>query len=251
MTLSAREVAALWRRFREEKDRAARDALVEHYLPLVRQTAGRLAMSLPSYVGEDDLYGAGCVGLLGALDRFDPSRDVKFETFASARVRGAMLDELRSLDLLTRGVRERAARIRQASDALAEESAALSTEALAERTGMSVEDVLDTELALRTAEIASIDEAADEEGHTVAALVADASAEAPEAGLERDEAMRIVEAELADRDRLLVVLYYYEELTLREIGAILGVTEGRVSQMHTELMRRLRRAIERGSRRAS
>jgi len=248
VTAGEKKIAALWKRFRASKDRDARDALVEHYLPLVRSVAGRLAMNLPSYVSEEDLYGSGCMGLLGAVDRFDPARRVKFETFASVRVRGAMLDELRGLDLLTRGVRERAARIREASNALVEEDAALSTQSLAERAGLSVQDVLDTELALRTAEVSSIDEFSDEEGHTVAALVADARAESPGAPVERAELMQLVEENLSDRDRLLVVLYYYEELTLREIGAVLGVTEGRVSQMHTELLRRLRCILERGGR---
>jgi RNA polymerase sigma factor for flagellar operon FliA len=160
-----------------------------------------------------------------------------------------MLDELRSLDVLTRGVRERAARLRAAEQALRDAGKPLSPAAVAEAAGMSLEELCDTERALSAASLASLDDEADEEGHSAASLVVDERAREPIEGMEREELLVLVKEEMTDRDRLLVVLYYYEELTLREIGAILGVSESRVSQMHTEMVKRLQYRVESAPRR--
>jgi len=234
----------LWKRYAANRNKADYDRLVEHYLPLVKVAAGRLAIHLPSFIREDDLYSAGCVGILSAVQNYDLGRDVRFETYALSRVRGAMLDELRSMDMLTRGVRERASKIRKAEQELHDEGQALSPEAVAGRAGLSLEELGDTERALNTAQMASLDEEADDAGHTAAGLVADSSSEDPSEKLEREELLELVKEEMTDRDRLLVVLYYHEELTLREIGAILGVSESRVSQMHTEMAKRLQYKVE-------
>jgi len=241
--------AAAWKRYRSRRGRADFDRLVEHYLPLVKVAAGRLAMHLPSFVREEDLYSAGCVGLLSAVEHYDPQRDVRFETYALGRVRGAMLDELRSMDVLTRGVRERAARLRSAERGLRDAGKPLSPAAVAEAAGMSLEELCDTERALSAAALASLDDEADAEGHSAASLVVDSSAREPLEGMEREELLALVKEEMTDRDRLLVVLYYHEELTLREIGAVLGVSESRVSQMHTEMAKRLQYRVESAPRR--
>jgi RNA polymerase sigma factor for flagellar operon FliA len=233
-----------WARYRRDRNKADFERLVEHYLPLVKVAAGRLAMHLPSFIREEDLYSAGCVGILSAVEHFDPGRDVRFETYALVRVRGAMLDELRSMDMLTRGVRERASRIRAAEQALRDEGRALSPEAVAERAGLTLGELCDTERALAVAQLASLDEESDEQGHTAASLVVDQAAADPLESLEREELLVLVKEEMTDKDRLLVVLYYHEELTLREIGAILGVSESRVSQMHTEMVKRLHYRVE-------
>jgi RNA polymerase sigma factor for flagellar operon FliA len=241
----------LWKRYRANRNRADFDRLVEHYLPLVKVAAGRLAMHLPSFIREEDLYSAGCVGMLSAVEHFDPERDVRFETYALSRIRGAMLDELRSMDMLTRGVRERAARIRRAEQQLRDEGKLLNPAAVAERAGLTLEELCDTERALSVAQLASLDDEADEEGHTAAGLVVDESAKSPLEALERDELLEMVKEEMTEKDRLLVVLYYHEDLTLREIGAILGVSESRVSQMHTEMVRRLHYRVEMAGKRRS
>lgn len=238
------EEEQVWGRYRRNRGRADFDRLVEHYLPLVKVVAGRLALHLPSFIREEDLYSAGCVGILSAVENFDPGRDVRFETYALARVRGAMLDELRSMDMLTRGVRERASRIRAAEQALRDEGEVLSPEAVAGRAGLSVEELCDTERALAVARLASLDDESDEEGHTAASLIVDRDAADPLESMEREELLELVAGEMTDKDRLLVVLYYYEELTLKEIGAILGVSESRVSQIHTEMVRRLHYRVE-------
>ncbi len=235
----------LWKRYAANRNKADYDRLVEHYLPLVKVAAGRLAIHLPSFIREDDLYSAGCVGILSAVQNFDLGRDVRFETYALSRVRGAMLDELRSMDMLTRGVRERASKIRKAEQQLHDEGKALSPETVAQRAGISVEELGDTERALSTAHMASLDDETDDAGHSAAGLVADEATVGPLEKLEREELLELVKEEMTDRDRLLVVLYYHEELTLREIGAILGVSESRVSQMHTEMAKRLQYKVER------
>jgi RNA polymerase sigma factor FliA len=235
----------IWKRYAASRNKADFDRLVEHYLPLVKVAAGRLALHLPSFIREEDLYSAGCVGILSAVQNYDTSRDVRFETYALSRVRGSMLDELRSMDMLTRGVRERASKIRAAEQAMRDEGKALNPEAVAELAGISVEELCDNQRALSTAQMASLDEAADDQGHTVAGLVPDHAAVDPLEKLERDELLELVKEEMNDRDRLLVVLYYHEELTLREIGAILGVSESRVSQMHSEMAKRLQYKVER------
>ncbi len=239
----------LWSRYLAARDRAAYDELVEHYLPLVKVVAGRMAMHLPSSVREEDLYSAGCVGLLSAVENFDPARDVRFETYAMGRIRGAMLDELRSMDVLTRAVRERAARIREAERRLREGGSALSPETVAAAAGMTVEELCETERALNMASWASLDGESDGEGHSVASLVVDESARSPLETMERRELLELLREVLDEKDRLLVVLYYHEELTLREIGEILGVSESRVSQMHTEMVKRLHYRLEAAGRR--
>ncbi len=238
----------VWKRYVTSRNKADFDRLVEHYLPLVKVAAGRLALHLPSFVREEDLYSAGCVGILSAVQKYDPGRDVRFETYALSRVRGSMLDELRSMDMLTRGVRERASKIRAAEQAMRDDGKALDPETVAALAGISVEELCDNQRALSTAQMASLDDAADEEGHTAAGLVADDTAVDPLEKLERDELLELVKEEMNDRDRLLVVLYYHEELTLREIGAILGVSESRVSQMHSEMAKRLQYKVERAGR---
>lgn len=243
------DLDALWKRYRDKRTRADYDRLVEHYLPLVKVAAGRLAMHLPSFVSEEDLYSAGCTGLLSAVDNFDPGRDVRFETYATGRVRGAMLDELRGMDVLTRGVRDRAGRIRDAERELRDEGGELRPDVVAERAGMSVDELCETERALAAAAMSSLDDETDEDGHSAASLVVDQGAPEPLANLERDELLALVKEEMTEKDRLLVVLYYHEELTLKEIGAILGVSESRVSQMHTEMVKRLQYRVETAAKR--
>jgi len=234
----------LWLRYHAGRGREAYDRLVEHYLPLVKVVAGRLALHLPGSVREEDLYSAGCLGLLAAVEHFDPERDVRFETYAISRIRGAMLDELRSADVLTRAVRERAARLRRAEGELRQAGRALSPEAVARAAGLSLDEMCDTERALAMAARTSLDDQADDQGHSAASLVVDEAAANPLETLEREELLDLLRESVDEKDRLLIVLYYHEELTLREIGQILGVSESRVSQMHTEMVKRLHYRIE-------
>ena len=236
---------SLWTKLRSGKDPAARDSLASMHLELVRLCAGRLAMHLPGWIREEDLYGAGCSGLLGAIDRYEPARGVPFEGFALPRVRGAMLDELRALDILPRAARDRADRVRSAEEELAQRRPAASDEEIARRAGVTLGEYLDVERALRTSRMLSLEAHAGDDGRDARAILPDSSAERPGAALERSETVEWVRKQLSGREREIVVLYYDRGLTLREVGKVLGVTEGRVSQILTALMARLRRELER------
>jgi RNA polymerase sigma factor FliA len=240
----AEDLTILWNAHLQHGSAAARESLVRRYIHLVRVTAGRIAIHLPSHIMEEDLYSAGALGLLGAVDRFDPKRDVKFETFAITRIRGAILDELRQMDILGRGTRERIVKIRTAETAMREEGADMSLGAIAARTGLSEDEILDSERALRTANIASLDETRDEDGHTGAGLLPDRVEFNPTAGLELQEMREVVDTVLDKREKLLVAMYYHEGLTLKEIGEVMSITEGRVSQMHTAVLKKLRWSLE-------
>ena len=240
------ELASRWTALRERGDPAAREFLVRRYIHLVRVTVGRIAVHLPAHIEEDDLLSAGALGLLGAVDRFDPARGVKFETFAITRIRGAILDELRKMDVLGRGTRERIVKIRAAERQLLGEGVEVNIGHLARRTGFSEDEILGAERAMLTANIASLDEVRDEDGHTAGSLIAEETPD-PGAGLEREELRGIVDQILDEREKLVVALYYHEDLTLKEIGAVLEVTEGRVSQIHSALLRKLRWRLDRGA----
>lgn len=233
----------LWQRLEDEPGGDAREALAERHLSLVKVCAGRLAMHLPSWVRPEDLFGAGSSGLLGAIDRFEPERGIPFEGFAQIRIRGAMLDELRSLDLLPRAARERAERLRAVEREMADGGGEPTVDAVCEKAGVSVDEYLDVERALRTSRMLSLEAVTDEEGHTARSLVADRSGEPPGASMERSELVEWAKSQLSERERQIVILYYEKELTLKEIGQVLGLTEGRVSQIHTELLGRLRRKL--------
>ncbi len=234
------EENSLWELLAEDPHGPARDDIAVLHLDLVLICAGRLAMHLPSWIHAEDLHGSGSSGLLSAIDRFDSSRGIPFESFARTRIRGAMLDELRALDILPRAAREKAERVRQARRELTESGAATSPQAVSDRAGLTLDEYGDVERALRTTRMASLEVEADNEGHLARSLVADKRAPAPGASMERAEMVDWVKDQLDERERQIIVLYYDQGLTLREVGRVLGVTEGRVSQIHTELLSRLR-----------
>jgi RNA polymerase sigma factor for flagellar operon FliA len=249
--VKAVELRELWRRYKDEGDDSARERLVVAYSPLVRFIAGRMASSLPSHVEESDLVSYGLLGLIGAIQRYDPEREIKFETFAAARVKGAIIDELRSLDWVPRSVRARARDIERAHAELEGKLQRTPTdEEMAERLGITVDEFNDALLEIANSSVLALDDLwtfADPEGGggqiSVLDTIQDPSAIDPEAETHTAELKdRLAEAieSLPDRERLVIALYYYENLTLREIGEVLGVTESRVSQLHTKAVIGLR-----------
>jgi RNA polymerase sigma factor for flagellar operon FliA len=249
--VKAVELRELWRRYKSDGDERARERLVVAYSPLVKFIAGRMASGLPSHVEESDLVSYGLLGLIGAIERYELDRDVKFETFAVARVKGAIIDELRSLDWVPRSVRSRARDIEKANAALeAELGRAPSDEEMADRLEMDVEDFNDALLEIANSSILALDDLwtfADPEGGggqiSVLDTIKDPHAADPESEAHTSELKdRLADAieSLPERERLVIALYYYENLTLREIGEILGVTESRVSQLHTKAVLSLR-----------
>jgi RNA polymerase sigma factor FliA len=243
------DTQTLWLEYRKTRDKALRDRLILTYAPLVKYVAGRIGSGLPSHVDEGDLVSYGLLGLIGAIDRYDPDRDVKFETYAIARIKGAIIDELRAMDWVPRSVRARARDIERAIAALeAELLRAPTDEEIAAKLGLSEEELAESLTDISRSSIAALDElwtVSSSGGDQVALIdtIEDKEGPEPQAALaktELKEALGEAIARLPEREKLVVTLYYYEELTLREIGEVLGVTESRVSQLHTKAVLRLK-----------
>ncbi len=253
----AEDTQQLWLQYTKTKDKAIRDRLILTYAPLVKYVAGRVGSGLPAHVDEEDLVSYGLLGLMGAIDRFDPSRDIKFETFAIARIKGAIIDELRSLDWVPRSVRSRARDIERAMAELERVLHRAPTDAeVAEKLGMTEEELDDTLTDISRSSIAALDELwtiSGSSGDQVSLIdtIEDTSGPDPQGALAQTElrdALGDAIARLPEREKLVVTLYYYEELTLREIGDVLGVTESRVSQLHTKAILRLKARLAGGAR---
>ena len=236
---------ALWRSYRSNADPAIRDRLIVTYAPLVKYVAGRLGSGLPAHVDDEDLVSYGLLGLIGAIERYDPERDVKFETYAIARIRGAIIDELRALDWVPRSVRSRA---RDIERAIGELEAKLGRVPTATKLGLTEEELDESLSEISRSSIAALDELwtiSGSGGDSVALIdtIEDTEAPDPQGALSQTELREAIAdaiARLPEREKLVVTLYYYEELTLREIGEVLGVTESRVSQLHTKAILRLK-----------
>jgi RNA polymerase sigma factor FliA len=227
--------------------------LVVAYSPLVKYVASRTAAGLPPHVEEADLVSYGLVGLVSAIKRFDPSREIKFETYAITRIKGAIIDELRSIDWVPRSVRARAREIERANSKLEHLLHRSPTdEELAAELSLTVPELHESLLAISHSSVAALDElwtVSDSSGDQVSLMdtIEDPSAPDPSRSLDvGDLKDRIAEsiAALPEREKLVIALYYYENLTLREIGEVLGVTESRISQLHTKAMLRLRSHME-------
>lgn len=242
------EVSSVWARYKEEGDLSARDDLILNYSPLVKYVAGRLASSLPQMVDTADLISYGIFGLIDAIEKYDPGRAIKFETYAIARIKGAIIDELRAMDWVPRSVRSRAREIEQAYVALENELKRVPTDnEVAERIGVSAKEYQDILAKLSYTSVVSFEElwvgGEREDSQSAVATIADEAAEDPVAVFETAEVKEILAEAidgLPERERTVVALYYYEGLTLKEIGQVLGVTESRVSQLHTKAVLRLR-----------
>ncbi len=251
--VKAIELQELWRRYKATADERARERLVVAYSPLVKYVAGRMSSGLPGHVEEADLISYGLGGLISAIERFDLSREIKFETYAITRIRGAIIDELRNLDWVPRSVRARAREIERANMKLeAKLQRAPTDEEMATELGVGLEDFHETLLQISNSTIVALDElwsVQDATGDQVSLLdtLADRDAPDPQQLVDQSELRdRIADAiaALPEREKLVVALYYYENLTLREIGEVLGVTESRVSQLHTKAVLRLRSKLQ-------
>ena len=251
---------ALWLEYRARKDPALRDRLIVTYAPLVKYVAGRLGSGLPAHVDDEDLVSYGLLGLISAIERYEPDRDVKFETYAIARIRGAIIDELRALDWVPRSVRSRAREIERAIGELEGKLGRVpSDEEIAAKLGITTEELDESLSEISRSSIAALDElwsVGGSDGDQVALIdtIEDTDAPDPQGALSQTELREAIAdaiARLPEREKLVVTLFYYEELTLREIGEVLGVTESRVSQLHTKAILRLKARLAGSATRAT
>lgn len=242
-------VAEDWLLFKAGGDRLVRERLILHYAPLVTAVAGRVGMRLPAMVEHADLVSYGMFGLIDAIEKYEPGRSVKFETYAGARIRGAIIDELRAMDWIPRSVRTKARAVDRAYAELESQLHRVPTESeVAARLGMDIRDLRALFTQLSTVNVAALDEllgAGEERGDRLSLLdtLGDDRTPDPENSFEAQETKFLLARaidQLGEREKLVLVLYYYEGMTLAEIGRVLGVTESRISQMHTAAMLRLR-----------
>ncbi len=238
----------LWELYHSTADIHVRDELVVRYAPLVKYVAGKVSVTLPSMVEYRDLVGYGNFGLLDAIEKFDPKKHVKFKTYAVTRIRGAIYDHLRELDWVPRSIRRKTKQIERAIAKLESQLGRPATdEEIALEMGIDRRELLKIMAKVSSTSILSLQEIwpinPDSEGGTLGDTIESLHTDNPDVVLEREEIKRVILEslqELPDKEKKVLVLYYYENLTLREIGKILEVTESRVSQLHTKAILRLR-----------
>lgn len=246
--ISHTDINELWIGYKQAATKTVHDQLVIHYASLVKYVAARVATGLPSTVEQGDLVSYGMFGLIDAIDKFDPGRGFKFETYAIPRIRGAILDELRSMDWVPRSVRAKARRIEQAMASFeSDEGRNPTEEELAQRADMELTELRNTLGQVARGGILGLDEMVSAGGSSIDGVrVGDTVADddlGPGGQLEASEIRQLLSSSilaLRERERTVLALYYYETMTLAEIGTILGVSESRVCQIHGKAVLQLR-----------
>ena len=250
-TLAPEDVAQIWQNFKADPgNQEMRNHLVEMYLPLVKYNGERIWSRLPEGVELDDLISAGVFGLMDAIDAFDLSRGVKFETYCVPRIRGAMLDELRTMDWVPRLVRSKASKLNESIKTLEARLGRTPSEAeLAEQMGISVPELEKMILEANAVNLISLNkkwyETDSYKDVREIDILEDKKGEDPTRRIQKNDLMRLVTKGLNRNERLIIILYYYEELTMKEIGATLDLSESRVSQMHSSIVQRLQSQLQR------
>ena len=250
MAAPQEDIQSVWIAYKKSGERQLRNQLMEHYLPLVRYTADRVFAKLPSEVDVDDLMSAGVFGLIDAIEAFDLNRGVKFETYCSPRIRGAILDELRTMDWVPRLVRSRAHKLEMVTKTLHVELGRLpSDEEIAHKLAISKSEL---DKLMRDANAVSLISLSrkyhdNDSSHELQEIdvLEDPQSEDPVQELQKRDLHDVVMDGLTRIERLIVVLYYYEQMTMKEIGATLDLSESRVSQMHSGILNRLMRQLSR------
>ncbi len=238
----------LWVLFKQNRDPKIRDLFVKQYAPLVKYVAGKVAMGMPNNVEFDDLVGFGVFGLFDAIKKFDPDKHVKFKTYAVTRIRGAIFDELRSIDWVPRSVRQKTREIEDTIHRLESSLGRAATDQeLADELRMTTKEFQKTMMKISGTSILSLNDVwytgDDNDKVSIVDSIESPSSLNPDIIVEKDEIKRVIVqaiTELPEKEKKVLVLYYYEDLTLKEIGKILEVTESRISQLHTKAIMRLR-----------
>ncbi|MBU1863360.1 MAG: FliA/WhiG family RNA polymerase sigma factor [Candidatus Omnitrophica bacterium] len=247
-----REDAKLWRQYKKSKTQSLREVLVKKYLYLVKYVAGRVAIGLPSNIEIGDLVSYGILGLFDAIEKFDVEQGNKFETYAVSRIRGAIMDELRKLDWAPRLLRKRAKEVERKCRELEEKFGRMATDdELAQALNVSVEDLNNIYSELNSTSFLSLDEVwqNDDGNKPISRLqtIEDSLITNQLRYLQKSESRDIIVHainELQEKEKLVMVLYYYENLTLKEIGQVLNVSESRICQIHTKVIIRLRSVLK-------
>jgi RNA polymerase sigma factor for flagellar operon FliA len=237
----------LWKRYLAKRKPECRDELIVQYLHLVKFVVGRVASNLPGYVKIDDLYSSGVTGLIKAVEKYDDSKNNKFETYAILLIKGAIIDELRKLDWIPRSIHQKANLIASAQAALQQTLGRDPTDSeLSKHLGLTEESLNELLDRVRPAILISLNEESagdDEEGMSISERIADSKALTSLEVANRNEFQAMLEkaiSDLPEQERKVLILYYYDELMLKEIGKVLGVSESRVSQIHTKALLKLR-----------
>ena len=249
-TAVADEMALLWQEYKRCPTQDLRNQLVEHYLPLVKYNGERIWSRLPEGVELDDLVSAGVFGLMDAIEAFDIHRGVKFETYCVPRIRGAMLDELRTMDWVPRLVRSKASKLNAALKGLEARLGRSPSEAeLSHELQISVAELEKMIVEASAVNLISLNkkwyETDSYKDVREIDILEDKRGEDPTRRIQKKDLMRLVTKGLSRNERLIIILYYYEELTMKEIGATLDLSESRVSQMHSSIVQRLQGQLRR------
>jgi len=239
------EVGEIWKKFHTDRDNCSRNLLMEHYFGLVHYAAERLYAKLPGKVELDDLISAGAFGLMDAIDAYDPDRGVKFETYCSARIRGSILDELRNMDWVPRLVRARAQQLRRVTHALETHLGRKpSDKETAEEMKLDKQDFERLKRDANAVSLVSLNTSYTDEDSEKAVseidFIRDRKSQNPVTEAQKRDLKELMTKGLTRAERLIVVLYYYEEMTMKEIGLTLDLSESRVSQMHSSIVARLK-----------
>jgi RNA polymerase sigma factor for flagellar operon FliA len=237
-----------WVEYRKTKDLKIRESFIKQYAPLVKYVAGKVSIGMPPSVEFDDLVGFGVLGLLDAIDKFDPAKGVKFKTYAVTRIRGAIIDELRAIDWVPRSVRQKMREIEETVSALEAQLGRVATDQeIALSLGLKEDEYLKLLMKTSCTTMLSLNDVwfcGDENDKiSIGESIESPSSLNPDVIVEKKEMRRVLAeliGELPDKEKKILVLYYYEDLTLKEIGQVLEVTESRVSQLHSKAILRLR-----------
>ena len=248
-TLDGRPIGDVWRGYRAAPTEVMRNKLIEHYLPLVRSVAERLHNRLPNEVDVDDLSSSGLFGLLDAIAAFDPERGVRFETYCTQRVRGAIFDELRAMDWVPRLVRSRSSKVDRCRKSLEMEYGRSATDdEISSRLGVDDAEYRKITKDARAVGVVSMNRRWTSDGDGRESrdvdVVRDTRQINPVMKLQRADLKHLLTKGLSRAERLIIVLYYYEEMTMKEIGVTLDLSESRVSQMHSSVLARLKAQMQ-------
>lgn len=237
----------IWEKYRKNPTPELREQIILEYAPLVKIVAGRLSMYLGGNVEYDDLVSYGIFGLIDAIDKFDMEKDVKFETYASLRIRGSILDQIRKMDWIPRTVRQKQKKIDEAIKNLEARTGQNPTdEMLASELGVSEEELLNWQSQLKVTNVISLNEFVESGTEPVMDARGNSHFAQPESVLEEEELKKMLEEALeilTEKEKKVILLYYYEDLTLKEISRVLEVSESRISQLHTKALQKMKKKM--------